>query len=184
MGTHSSAINSLASSTTHDLYASWTGRQDPVHLLRVGRLLSAVWALALIAGALFFHYSASGNDTPVVVLALSIASVTYGALLGTYILAGRWPRAQGRDVVGAVTITVVVMLVVVFARRLSSDPGLSWFAGRKTGVALVRAARNIAGGQQRHRLELSSAPSPGPAEPAVVTAGAASAPACSRYRSL
>ena len=29
MGTHSSAINSLASSATHDLYASWTGRRDP-----------------------------------------------------------------------------------------------------------------------------------------------------------
>ncbi len=42
MGTHSSAINSLASSATHDLYASYTGRTDPVHLLRVGRLFSAV----------------------------------------------------------------------------------------------------------------------------------------------
>ena len=29
MGTHSSAINSLASSATHDLYASWTGRTRP-----------------------------------------------------------------------------------------------------------------------------------------------------------
>src|SRR6478735_12740674 len=43
MGTHSSAINSLASSATHDLYASWTGRRDPVHLLRIGRLFSVVW---------------------------------------------------------------------------------------------------------------------------------------------
>ena len=42
-----------------------------------------------------------------VVLALSIASITYGALLGTYFLAGRWPRARGRDVVGAVAITVL-----------------------------------------------------------------------------
>ena len=41
-----------------------------------------------------------------VVLALSIASVTYGPLLGTYFLAGRWPRARGRDVVGAVAVTV------------------------------------------------------------------------------
>ena len=128
MGTHSSAINSLASSTTHDLYASWTGRRDPVHLLRVGRLLSALWATGLIGGALFFHYAASGNDTPVVVLALSIASVTYGPLLGTYFLAGRWPRAQGRDVVGAVAVTVPFMLVVVFAKRLSAYPGLDWLA--------------------------------------------------------
>jgi SSS family solute:Na+ symporter len=61
------------------------------------------------------------------VLALSIASVTYGALLGTYLLAARWPRATGRDVVGAVTITVVVMLAVVFARRLA-ESGVEWLA--------------------------------------------------------
>lgn len=126
MGTHSSAINSLASSATHDLYASWTGRRDPVHLLRVGRLISAGWALGLIGGALFFHATAGGGQTPVVVLALSIASVTYGPLLGTYFLAGRWPRARGRDVVGAVGVTVAVMLVVIFAKRLAGAPGLGW----------------------------------------------------------
>jgi SSS family solute:Na+ symporter len=128
MGTHSSAINSLASSATHDLYASWTGRRDPVHLLRVGRIFSAVWASGLIAGALLFHYSATSSDTPVVVLALSIASVTYGPLLGTYLLAGRWPRARGRDVVGAVIFTVLVMLIVVFAKRLAAHPTLDWLA--------------------------------------------------------
>jgi solute:Na+ symporter, SSS family len=128
MGTHSSAINSLASSATHDLYASWTGRNDPVHLLRVGRFLSAVWALGLIGGALFFHYAAGGSETPVVVLALSIASVTYGPLLGTYFLAGRWPRAQGRDVVGAVAVTVLIMLLVVFAKRLAIAGDIVWLA--------------------------------------------------------
>jgi SSS family solute:Na+ symporter len=126
MGTHSSAINSLASSATHDLYASWTGRRDPVHLLKVGRLISAGWAIGLVAGALFFHATAGGGQTPVVVLALSIASVTYGPLLGTYVLAGRWPRARGRDVVGAVGVTVAVMLVVIFAKRLATAPALAW----------------------------------------------------------
>jgi Na+/proline symporter len=126
MGTHSSAINSLASSATHDLYASYTGRSDPVHLLRVGRVLSAVWATGLIFGALYFHYAAQGNDTPVVVLALSIASITYGPLLGTYLLAGQWPRARGRDVVGAVAVTVAAMLVVIFARRLAEVSALAW----------------------------------------------------------
>jgi SSS family transporter len=126
MGTHSSAINSLASSATHDLYASYTGRTDPVHLLRVGRLFSAVWATGLIFGALYFHYAARGNDTPVVVLALSIASITYGPLLGTYLLAGKWPRARSRDVVGAVAVTVAVMLVVIFAGRLATLPGMTW----------------------------------------------------------
>jgi SSS family solute:Na+ symporter len=125
MSTISSSINALASSMTHDLYASWTGRRDPKHLFRVGRAFSAAWGVALIGGALLFESYASGNDTPVVVLALSIASVTYGALLGTYLLAARWPRATGRDVVGAVVVTVLVMLVVVFARRLA-ESGIAW----------------------------------------------------------
>jgi solute:Na+ symporter, SSS family len=128
MSTISSSINALASSMTHDIYVSVTGRRDPAHLLRVGRVFSTVWGTGLIAGALFFYSYASGNDMPIVVLALSIASVTYGPLLGTYFLAGRWPRAQGRDVVGAVAFTVAVMLVVVFAKRLSGHAGLEWLA--------------------------------------------------------
>ena len=125
MSTISSSINALASSMTHDIYAGWTGRRDPTHLFRVGRAFSAIWGVALIGGALLFEVYASASDTPVVVLALSIASVTYGALLGTYLLAARWPRATGRDVVGAVAVTVMVMLVVVFARRLAAI-GVAW----------------------------------------------------------
>jgi SSS family transporter len=127
MSTISSSINALASSMTHDLYAGWTGRRDPAHLLRIGKLFSAVWGLSLIAGALFFHVYATGTDTPVVVLALSIASITYGALLGTYLLAA-WAHAQGRDVVGAVSVTVIAMLLVVFARPLSTHPLFEWLA--------------------------------------------------------
>ena len=127
MSTISSSINALASSMTHDLYAGWSGRRDPAHLLRVGKIFSAVWGLSLIGGALFCYLYATGTDTPVVVLALSIASITYGALLGTYLLAG-WPRALGRDIVGAVSVTVVVMLLVVFAEPLSAHSAFGWLA--------------------------------------------------------
>ncbi len=126
MSTIASSINALASSMTHDLYAGWTGRREPAHLLRVGRVFSLVWGIGLIGAALLFFAYASGTDTSVVVLALSIASITYGALLGTYVLAARWPRARGRDVVGAVLVTVGVMLVVVFARRLAEHAALGW----------------------------------------------------------
>lgn len=132
MSTISSSINALASSMTHDLYASWSGRRDPAHLLRIGKLFSALWGLSLIAGALVFYFYATGTDTPVVVLALSIASITYGALLGTYLLAV-WRRAQGRDVVGAVALTVVAMLLVVFAKSLSAHAGFEWL----TSVGLL-----------------------------------------------
>ena len=128
MSTQSSSVNALASSMTHDLYATLTGRQDPVHLLRVGRIFSLLWAGVIMAGALGFHYLGGGQGTPVVELALSIASVTYGALLGTYILALCWPRARARDVMTAIGVTVVIMLTILFARRLSGLSPLAWLA--------------------------------------------------------
>lgn len=128
MSTISSSINALASSMTHDLYSSWTGRTEPAHLLRVGRLFSLIWGVTLIAGALMLYSYTSSTDTPVVVFALSVASVTYGALLGTYILAGRWSRAGSRDVIVAVCCTMAIMLLVVFAGRLATEPGFGWLA--------------------------------------------------------
>lgn len=79
-------------------------------------------------GALFFHRFTSQNDSPVVVLALSIASITYGALLGTYVLASVNARAKARDVITALVFTVVVMLVVVFAKPIAATFALDWLA--------------------------------------------------------
>lgn len=121
MSTLASSINALASSLTHDWYASLTGERDPVRLLRVGRVISLAWGVALVLGAIGFHSFASGNDTPVVVLALSIASVTYGALLGTYLLSGAGTRIIGRDVITGAVATMVVMMVTIFARRLAAS---------------------------------------------------------------
>ncbi len=126
MSTLSSSINALASSVTLDLYATRTKPVSPRELLRVGRIFSAMWAFGLVGAALAF-FAAAGMSTPVVVLALSIASITYGGLLGTYILAGSWPRAQSRDVITAVVASVGMMLIVVFANRLTDDP-TSWLA--------------------------------------------------------
>ena len=126
MSTISSSINALASSVTHDFYSSITGRTDPAHLLKVGRIFSLVWGAGLVLAALGFYRYATGQDTPVVVLALSIASVTYGALLGSYVLAGGWSKARGADVVLAASLTVFLMLGVVFARRLATYSWLAW----------------------------------------------------------
>ncbi len=136
MSTLSSSISALASSLTNDLYASLTGRHDSRHLLRVGRAFSVLWGVLLTAAALGFHLAASGRDAPLVVLALSIASVTYGALLGTYVLAGSGQAAragqaargvQGRDVITGAVLAVGTMLVVVFAARLAvAVPALAW----------------------------------------------------------
>ena len=146
MSTISSSISALASSATNDLYAPWadkTPERDGPHLLRAGRAFTLLWGVLLTAAALGFHMVASGRDTPVVVLALSIASVTYGALLGTYVLAG-WrgrlgARLAGRDVVTGVVLSLGVMAFVVFGSRLA----FPWFVPLGTaltvGVSLLVA---------------------------------------------
>jgi solute:Na+ symporter, SSS family len=132
MSTISSSISALASSVTHDLVAPWHERRhgraaDSAWLLRVGRGVSLAWGLALTGAALGFHAFATGRDTPVVVLALSIASVTYGALLGAVLLAALPRRLglQGRDVVTGAALCLAVMAVVVFAGRLAAWPALA-----------------------------------------------------------
>lgn len=128
MSTQASAISALASSITHDFYAGWTGKTDPEHLMRVGRAWTLVWGVLITIVALLFHAVAGGGQTPVVVFALSIASITYGGLLGAYLLAGGPRRVGGRDVITAIAITVTVMLVVFFAKALARWPGLEWLA--------------------------------------------------------
>jgi solute:Na+ symporter, SSS family len=132
MGSTASALNSLASATTHDYYAPLAHRQgDELHLLRAGRLFTLGWAVLLIGGALLMRH----RDAPVVVVALSIASLTYGALLGAFGLA-RIPRIRERDAVTALLAGSAVMAVVVFAGPigdglrhpaiLESLAGLGW----------------------------------------------------------
>ena len=128
MSTQASAINALASSVTHDLYSSWTGRRDAVHLFRVGRAASLVWGVLVTGVALAFDVAAGGGQTPVVVFALSIASVTYGALLGAYLLAGGPGRVGGRDVITGIAIGLVCMLMVFFGKALAGAGGPSWLA--------------------------------------------------------
>jgi SSS family transporter len=127
MSTISSSINALASSVTYDFYGGRPHRADPTRLLRIGRAFTLIWGAGLTAAALGFVAATGRMDTPIVVLALSIASVTYGALLGTYVLAARWPRAAGRDIAVATVGTVVVMLAVVFAHPLA-QAGIAWLA--------------------------------------------------------
>ncbi len=126
MSTLSSSINALASAVTLDFYAAGGKNRDPAGLLRAARWFSAAWAVGLVLAALGF-LALTAMDTPVVVLALSIASITYGSLLGTYVLAARVPAARGRHVVLAVTVSVLTMLLVVFADRLAQG-GVAWLA--------------------------------------------------------
>lgn len=159
MSTVASSLNSLASASTHDFYAALTGRRDTEHLLRVGRVMTLIWAAILVGGAMLFP----DRKTPVVELALQVASLTYGALLGTYLLGGFWSRARQRDVIVAMVLGVLVMIPVVFAGRLAPllhDPSFlvslsrlawPWDVPLGTGVTvMVGIASSVMGKATAH----------------------------------
>jgi len=149
MSSHASAVNSLASASTHDFYAPLSGRQEPTHLLWVGRWLTLVWTAVLVGGAIAFR----NQNTPVVQLALSIASITYGGLLGTYLLGGFWPRARQRDVIMAIVVSVLVMTPVVLGVPWRWLPGLAWpwYVPLGTAVTMLVGVASSLVGQRDER---------------------------------
>jgi SSS family solute:Na+ symporter len=123
MSAHSGAMNSLAASTTHDIYLPVTGRAaDDPRTLRMAKMFTLFWGVVLLAAALLYRQ----QGTPVVVIALSIASFTYGALLGGFFLGMLWPRAIQRDAITGMAVGIVAMSFVVFAKpMLSIFPGMT-----------------------------------------------------------
>lgn len=130
MSTVSSSLNSLASATTHDLYAPLSKRGgDPVHLLRVGRQFTLLWAAILVGGAILFRFVSEG--TPIVVIALQVASFTYGGLLGGFLLGVLSRRADQRDAILGMAAATVFMTVLWAAQQFGAMEKVVdtlWFA--------------------------------------------------------
>ena len=118
MSTHSGAINSLAGATTHDIYLPLSKRSaDDPHTLKMGRMFALIWGVVLTLGALLFP---EDTKTPVVVVALGIASFTYGGLLGGFFLGIFWRRAIQRDAIIGMSVAIATMAFIVFARPISA----------------------------------------------------------------
>lgn len=117
MSTISSSINSLAAASIHDLYLPITGRSaDDPGVLRTSKRFTLLWAAVLVGGALLYR----NEGTPVVTIALSIASFTYGGLLGAFFLGMLVKRAQQRDAILGMCVGIGTMSVVVFANQIST----------------------------------------------------------------
>ena len=92
MSTLSSSLNSSASATVNDLYRPFTGEKDEVRLLRISKILTAVWGIVQMG----FAYGATQLKDNVVNNALAIASFVTGILLGLFLL-GIFTRRVGQN---------------------------------------------------------------------------------------
>jgi len=143
MSSLSSSINALASASTYDFRpASRRGDEgEEARMLRRGRLFTLLWSAALIGGAILFIPLSRG--TPAVEVALAVAGVVYGGLLGAFLLALRSKRATGRSVnLGVAVGVVTVGLIWFFFRAQVAWPwfaligaSVTWVVGHLSGVS-------------------------------------------------
>ena len=110
MSTVSSSLNSLASASTHDIYAPLKRTADDEELMRVGKRFTLAWGVVLIGGALLFQLVQQGE--PIVVIALQIASFTYGGLLGGFLLGVLSKRAQQKDAIIGMSSAIAFMTIL------------------------------------------------------------------------
>jgi Na+/proline symporter len=121
MGTLSSAISSLASSTYLDLFKSAFKdiASKPKKEIFWSRVFTLIWGFVLIGGAMLFRDS----KNPVVELGLSIASFTYGGLLGTFLLGLFFKFLKQIDaLIGFISGILGMILVIYFA-----DVAYTWY---------------------------------------------------------
>lgn len=105
MSTLSSSLSALSSSTVNDIYARF--KKKPLtdqEGLRAGRWATIGWGLAFVAPATIFQ-SDEGN---IVILALGVAGITYGGLLGAFVFGIVNKRARAVDANIAFLVAIAV----------------------------------------------------------------------------
>jgi solute:Na+ symporter, SSS family len=110
LSTLGGSISSMASSMVLDLYKPRATRQlTPEKEVLYSRLATILWAFLLVLSAFFFM-----NTTQTVVeLALSIASFTYGGLLGTFLLGILFKKPRQEDALAGFIGGILVMVTVI-----------------------------------------------------------------------
>lgn len=141
MSTLSSSVNSLASSSLMDIVNSVTSSAlDETQSLTASRVLTLFWGVVLIGFASLFEDS----DNAVVELGLTIASYTYGALLGVFLLGIFVSRSNQTDALVAFATTIVAMILIVFGVWHSPGEGWIFMLNPSAAEILERDLRSIA----------------------------------------
>lgn len=130
MANLSAALNSLASSSVMDFYKPFARpHADDRHYLRVSRLATLIWGVIIITLALGAqHLGRSALE-----LALTVASVPYGSMLGIFLLGVLTRRATSR---GALIGALCALAVLVYVMRYTSI-AWTWYVAIGAVVTFV-----------------------------------------------
>jgi len=138
MSTLAGSISSLSSSAMLDLYKPFFANnpKEPSHDLKVSRILTISWAIILTGVAFIFIQL----QQSVVEIALGIASITYGGLLGTFLLGRFYPKIEQPAAIAGFTSGILAMILIILIPKLA---GLSpvfhwtWFVAFGSTVCII-----------------------------------------------
>jgi Na+/proline symporter len=110
LSTLGGSISSLSSSTVLDLYLPLSKKEiSEKKQLSVSRVFTIIWTVMLLCSAFIFMKS----PRSVVVIALSIASFTYGGLLGTFLLGILVKKSKQEDALAGFVAGIFIMITVI-----------------------------------------------------------------------
>ena len=133
LSTLAGSMSSMASSTIMDLYKPYFGSTvTPERELFLARVVTVLWAGLLVGSALFFM----NTSQTVVELALSIASFTYGGLLGTFLLGVLFKRPTQEDALAGFVAGILVMVTVISLKLVA----WTWFTIIGVAATLIVGA--------------------------------------------
>ncbi|HEY6328527.1 MAG TPA: sodium:solute symporter [Blastocatellia bacterium] len=119
MSNLSGSLNSLSSTTLVDFYQPlWGSAKSEKELLRLSRILTAVWGLSLAAIAVVARGWGS-----VFTAGLTIASIVYGPMLGSFLLGVLTKRATEMGVIAGMSISLVLMIGI----KLFTPIAWTWY---------------------------------------------------------
>lgn len=116
MSTLSGSISALSSTLVEDIYKPYWGKgKSDEQILKVSKIIALVWCGVLILSAFLFMNSSQA----VVVLGLSIASFTYGGLLGTFLLGIFFRRIKQIDAIIGFASGITGMIFIIYFTKIA-----------------------------------------------------------------
>jgi SSS family transporter len=138
MSTLAGSISALSSSAMLDLYKPYFSQKqnDPTLDLKISRLLTISWSVILTFVAFIFIQV----QQSVVEIALGIASITYGGLLGTFLLGRFFPDIKQSAAIAGFTAGILAMLLIILIPKLAGYPPVfhwTWFVAFGSTVCII-----------------------------------------------
>jgi solute:Na+ symporter, SSS family len=114
MSTISSSINSISSSTVMDLLMISRKEMPEKRKVALSRLISLGWTCVMMLIAVFLR----DTKSPLVELGLSIASITYGGMLGIFLQGALFDKFSDRAALAGVLVSIVSVLAISAAFKV------------------------------------------------------------------